>query len=237
MKKRPFLTCEWRNLFLATYAVPPSLLTPRLPTGMELDVRDGKAFVSLVAFEFVDTRVFGIPWPGYRNFPELNLRYYMRHGNDRGVIFLREFVSSHLVARLARAIYNEPYRVAPLTSCCHEDADCRRMDYRLRRAGREHVLSVTGVNPAYVPNESSDEHFFKEHRWGYGVTRRGRAIRYEVSHPVWEVFPVQSYHIDLDWASVYGPEWEMLNKATPMSTVFAVGSAVAVFPKGQPIYG
>jgi hypothetical protein len=84
-----------------------------------------------------------------------------------------------------------------------------------------------------VPNESSDEHFFKEHHWGFGVTRKLRAVRYEVTHPPWEVFPVHAYHIDLDWGSVYGPEWEMLNKATPMSTVFAVGSAVAVYPKGR----
>src|SRR6185437_5960774 len=97
----------------------------------------------------------------------------------------------------------------------------RCVEYRLGWAGREHILSVTGSKPAFVPNESSDEHFFKEHRWGYGITRRGRVIRYEVTHPAWQVFPVQSFHIELDWVSVYGPEWSLLTKATPMSTVFA----------------
>ena len=57
--KRPFLTAEWRNLFLATYAVPPSLLRTHLPAGLELDTRDGNAFVSLVAFQFIHTRVLG----------------------------------------------------------------------------------------------------------------------------------------------------------------------------------
>jgi uncharacterized protein YqjF (DUF2071 family) len=229
---RPFLTAEWRNLFLATYAVPPALLRPRLPSGLELDTRDGNAFVSLVAFQFLNTRVLGVPWPGYRNFTELNLRFYVRHGDDRGVVFVREFVPHRLVAWLARTIYNEPYRAAPLTSRCQEDTNTRSMEYRLRWSGREHVLSGTGRKPAYLPGETSDEHFFKEHHWGYGRTRSGQAIRYEVTHPVWEVFPVQSYHIDLDWKSVYGPEWEELSKTTPMSTVFAVGSAVAVYPKG-----
>jgi uncharacterized protein YqjF (DUF2071 family) len=231
--KRPFLTAQWRNLFLATYAVPPSLLTPRLPPGLELDTRNGDAFVSLVAFEFVDTRVLGVPWPGYRHFPELNLRFYVRHGGERGVIFVREFVQQRLVAWLARWIYHEPYQIASLTSHCQDNAQTRTMDYRLRWAGRAHVLRVTGRKPAYVPPLTSDEHFFKEHRWGYGRTRRGQGIRYEVTHPVWEVFPVQSYHIDLDWGRVYGPEWEALNKATPMSTAFAVGSAICVYPKGQ----
>ena len=104
---RPFLTAEWRNLFLATYSVPPCLLQPRLPAGLELDTRDDCAFVSLVAFQFVNTRVLGVPWPGYRNFPELNLRFYVRHGGDRGVIFVREIVSERLVAWLrGRSITN-----------------------------------------------------------------------------------------------------------------------------------
>jgi len=230
---RSFLTAEWRNLFLATYAVPPSLLKSRLPLGLELDTRNGDAFVSLVAFEFRNTRVLGVPWPGYRNFPELNLRYYVRHGDERGVVFVRELVSPRLVAWLAWAIYNEPYRVAPLTSRCQDDTSKRTMEYRLRWGGRDHVLSVTGSKPSYLPSANSDEHFFKEHHWGFGRTRRGQALRYEVAHPPWEVFPVQSFHLDLDWRSVYGPEWELLNKATPMSTVFAEGSAIAVYPKGR----
>jgi hypothetical protein len=67
---RPILTAPWNNVFLATYAVPPPLLEPRLPPGLTLDGRDGHAFVSLVAFEFLDTRVLGVPWPGHRNFTE-----------------------------------------------------------------------------------------------------------------------------------------------------------------------
>jgi uncharacterized protein YqjF (DUF2071 family) len=231
--RRPFLTAQWRNLFLATYAVPADLLKQHLPPGLELDTRNGSAFVSLVAFEFRDTRVFGLPWPGYRYFPELNLRFYVRHGTDRGVIFVREFVQKRLVAWLARTIYNEPYKVAPLTNHCQEDVDNITMEYRLGCAGREHVLRVTGRKPASVPPVDSDEHFFKEHHWGFGRTRRGQAIRYRVEHPVWEVFPVQSYLVDLDWRSVYGPDWEMLNKATPVSTVFAAGSTIAVYPKGH----
>src|SRR5690242_7043427 len=107
-----FLTARWSNLFLLTYAVPRPLLAGRLSPGLELDTRlglvddaaaerfgrDGPAFVSLVAFDFLDTRVLGVPWPGYRNFPEINLRFYVRWpttdgaGVERGVVFVREFV-------------------------------------------------------------------------------------------------------------------------------------------------
>jgi len=229
----PFLSARWTNLFLATYAVPPSLLEKRLPTGLELDTRDGQAFVSLVAFDFAGTRVFGVPWPGYRNFPELNLRFYVRHGSDRGVIFIREYVALRLVARLARLLYNEPYRVAPLSSLIHDEPDRLTVEHRLRQGGRVHTLRATGGKPGYLPEETSVEHFFKEHRWGFGRTRRGRALRYEVVHPVWEVYPVVDYHIDLDWGLVYGPEWDFLSEADPYSTIVAGGSAVRVYPHGK----
>jgi uncharacterized protein YqjF (DUF2071 family) len=234
---RPFLTASWNNLFLATYAVPPKLLLPRLPAGLALDIRGDNAFVSLVAFEFLDTRVWGVAWPGFRNFAELNLRFYVQHGDQRGVVFIREFVPQKLVAWMARILYNEPYRAAPLTATRREDDATRTMEYRLRYAGREHVIGVTGAKPCYLPAQDTDEYFFKEHHWGFGTTRAGSTLRYEVAHPVWEVFPVQGYHLDLDWAAVYGPEWGFLATATPCSTVFAVGSAVQVFPKGQRLSG
>jgi uncharacterized protein YqjF (DUF2071 family) len=228
----PFLTARWSNLFLASYAVPPALLEERLPPGLTLDLRDGQAFVSLVAFEFLNTRVLGVPWPRYVNFAELNLRFYVRHHGERGVVFIREFVPRRLVAWLARRAYNEPYLTAPLTATRHDAPHSLAMEYRLSWAGKEHFIRVSGRKPAFVPAETSAEHFFKEHHWGFGVTRRRKTIRYQVAHPVWEVYPVDEYNLDLDWAAVYGPEWGFLSAATLYSTVFAAGSAVQVYSKG-----
>src|SRR5262249_58326885 len=100
----------------AADAVPDDRPRPALPPGLELDRRDGRAFASLVAFDFLDTRVLGVPWPGYRNFPEVNLRFYVRRGGERGVVFVREFVPARLVAWLARQIYNEPYTALRMSS-------------------------------------------------------------------------------------------------------------------------
>jgi len=226
----PFLTATWSNLFLSTYAVPPALLAPRLPPGTTLDLRDGDAFVSLVAFEFLDTRVRGIAWPGYRNFAELNLRFYVRHGDDRGVVFVREFVPQRLVAWLARTLYNEPYRAAPLTATRGGADGTHEMTYELGWAGRAHVIEVSAEAATFRPPADSLEHFFKEHRWGFGTTRDGRLRRYEVDHPHWDIHRIRSARIDLDWSAVYGPEWSFLASAQPCSTVLAAGSPVSVSP-------
>jgi uncharacterized protein len=237
-----FLTARWSNLCLFTYAVPAALLRPRVPPGLELDRREGlagEAFVSLVAFDFLETRVLGVPWPGFRNFPEINLRFYVRRptpdgGAERGVVFIREFVPQQLVAWMARRLYHEPYVAAPMSSRVTQADDAITVEHHVTYARRTHTLSMTADRPAACPPESGVEHFFKEHRWGYGVTPRGRLIRYEVLHPVWDCHRVRSWRVDLDWASVYGPEWAFLQGQEPVSTTLAVGSAVSVMPKGTP---
>lgn len=230
---RPFLTARWENLCLFTYAVPPERLQPRLPPGLELDLRGDQAFVSLVAFQFRNTCVLGVPWPGYRNFAELNLRYYVRHRGERGVVFVREFVPQRLVAWLARTIYNEPYQAAPLEAHVRDESGCVTAEYHLTCAGRTHTFAVTGRKPAQRFPEDSIEHFFKEHRWGFGVDRRGQLIRYEVVHPEWQAYPVLSHRLELDWGDVYGPEWKVMSSQEPCSVILAVGSAVAVYPNGK----
>ena len=116
MNTWPFLTARWSNLSLFTFAVAPERLAPRLPAGLELDTRNGRAFVSVVGLDFQKTRVLGVGWPGFRAFPDINFRFYARRGDQRGVVFIREIVSHRFVAWLARTCYGEPFVSAPLDS-------------------------------------------------------------------------------------------------------------------------
>ena len=225
----PFLTARWSNLVLLNYAVPDSVLLPYLPRGIELDRRDGQAFASLVAFDFLDTRVLGVAWPGFRSFAEMNLRFYVRRGAQRGVVFVREIVPQWLVATIANVVYNEPYVAAPLRSAWQHTADTLTVEHQLRWQERLYRLSVAGSTRTIRPPADSAEHFFKEHEWGFGRMRSGKTISYQVIHPHWDVYPVQSWTLDLDWAAVYGPQWAFLAHEQPASIVFAVGSAVQVF--------
>ena len=82
--RRPFLTAAWRNLILANYPVPADRLAPLLPPGVELDTWDGRHWCSLVAFQFTDTRVLGVSWPGFRHFPEWKVRMMRKAVGNTG---------------------------------------------------------------------------------------------------------------------------------------------------------
>jgi len=234
MNRAPFLTARWSNLAIITYDVDPNSLTAYLPPRCALDTIDGRAFASLVAFDFLDTCVLDVAWPGFINFPEINLRFYVRGpGDSRGVSFIRELVPQRSVAQIARSIYNEPYFAVPMTSAIEHSRDRIITNHIAKFAGRSHTIRVSGSIDTYSPLESTREHFFKEHAWGYGTSRDGRLITYEVRHPVWHVYDdPQIESLDWDFAAIYGEAWSFLKSASPYSIVFAVGSQIAVFPKG-----
>ncbi len=231
-RRRSFLTAEWKDLILVTYEVEPAVLEHRLTPNLELDTIDGRAFVSLVAFDFLETAVLGIKWPGFVNFPEINLRFYVRekNGGRRGVMFVRELVPSRLVAWIARAIYNEPYSATWMRSSKLVSDDTVTITHDWKWRGESQRLVAVSDGEATMPADDSTEHFFKEHQWGFGVTRSGRALEYEVNHPHWKVHNIRDLELDVDFGSLYGEEFAALNDAEPYSVVHAVGSEISVSP-------
>src|SRR5215212_10575713 len=113
---RKFLTAEWRDLIMANYEVDPALLADRIPHGTGLDLHEGRCFVSLVGFMFLNTRVLGMPIPFHANFEEVNLRFYVKREMPaevrRGVCFVKELVPRQAIAFIARSLFGEPYEAA-----------------------------------------------------------------------------------------------------------------------------
>ena len=119
----PFLTARWIQLAMVNYEVDPDVLRALVPKGTELDFWSGRCFVSMVGFQFVDTRVLGLSIPFHSDFDEVNLRFYVRRvvagGVRRGVVFVKEVVPRRAIAWLANALYNEKYVALAMA---HDDA-------------------------------------------------------------------------------------------------------------------
>jgi len=130
-------------------------------------------------------------------------------------------------------LYNEPYRGVPMRSTVERDQETIALTHRVRLRGRSYGLRVEAGTSTRQPDPAEREHFFKEHQWGYGTTRSGKLLRYRVDHPTWLVHPVQQVALDWDWARIYGERWAFLQEREPDSRIVAVGSAVAVYPKGS----
>jgi uncharacterized protein YqjF (DUF2071 family) len=228
------LTAEWGDLIMANYEVDPELLFDRLPRGTEFDLHEGRCFVSLVAFMFLNTRVLGVPVPFHVNFEEVNLRFYVRRqiGDEerRGVVFVKEIVPRMAIAFVARTLYGEPYE--------HWRMDNSRsnnlVEYSWRRGNSDNRISATTGKNLGVPAAGSHEEFIIEHYWGYTKRNSNRTDEYKVEHPKWELRSVESSEIEVDFSQVYGEKFAFLTQTKPYSVVFAKGSEIAVY-KGSRI--
>ncbi len=233
---KPFLTAEWRNLILLTYAVEPEFLLPYLPNKVELDLYKEKAFVSFVAFDFLKTKVRGIPVPFHINFPEINLRFYVKYKETdgtyrRGVVFIREFVPKYCIALVANKIYNEPYLFTSMTSQTKIKEEQKTIQHQIKYGGLEHSFQFIVDTKAYFPDENSTEHFFKEHEWGFGTNHKGQLMHYKVEHPFWKIYPIQErFDLKVDFGVLYGEQWSFLNGQIPYNIMVAEGSPIKVFP-------
>lgn len=229
MSEAPFLTAKWHNLLMVSFVVDPGLLTPLVPEGTDLDFHDGRAYASVVAFQFLDTRVLGFRIPFHVSFEELNLRFYVRRIVNgevrRAVVFVREVVPRAMIALVARLAYNEPYRSLPMRHAVSGDPP--QVSYAWRLAGAWQGMAASAMGPRVVPSPEDHRSFITEHYWGYTRQRNGSTLEYRVTHPRWGVWNAELAAFP-DVGDLYGEHWAAA-LTHPASVLIADGSAVEVF--------
>lgn len=216
------------------FEVDPGHLTPLVPEGTQLDLwHDQQAFVSMVAFRFLETRILGIAVPFHRDFTEINLRFYVRRhvGGEtrRGVVFIRELVPLTTVAWAARVTFNEPYRsVAMRESLPADGGMAGRLRYEWMDRGRWQSVDMTTERPGHPMENGSIEEFLVHREWGFTRQQDGGTLEYKVDHPRWLIWKASSAVLDCDPTSLCGFDFPAM-PATPKLAFAADGSEVTVY--------
>ncbi len=104
----------WCDALFLHYRVDPEKLRKLVPKELELDLHDGSAWISAVAFTMRSVRPRWLPaWPPVSDFHELNLRTYVRGtALMPGVHFLAIDAGNWASVYLARVLSVLPYRKA-----------------------------------------------------------------------------------------------------------------------------
>jgi uncharacterized protein YqjF (DUF2071 family) len=228
-----FLEAEWRKLIMVNYAIDPKVLENYLPANTELDIWKGKCYVSLIGFMFLNTRVKGIKFPFHVNFEEVNLRFYVKRNIEgemsrRGVVFIREIVPKPILSFIANKLYKEHYVSMPMQHEWKQVEDAWKIAYKWKKE-KWYSCEVQVSNELQPILEGSEEEFITEHYWGYSKLSENKTLEYRVNHPRWEIYPVNSYSIEVDFKALYGQDFELLNHQLPDSVFLAEGSEIQVF--------
>jgi uncharacterized protein len=175
---------SWKDVFFAHWAVPAERVRPYVDPCVEIDVWHGRAWISAVAFR-LHTRPAGWPpVPICSNFLELNLRTYVRDGDEPAVWFLSMHGARRLAVWLGQRLTPLPYRFAPIWNqrvgerqtfvCGDRERPIFEADFRpigeQRLAGPDTLDSwLLERYSALVPE------------------RNGRLNRMQVEHPPWRI--------------------------------------------------
>lgn len=225
-----FLTANWNHLAMLNYAVDKDLLRPHVPAGTDIDEFAGHAWISIVAFEFNRARLSGIPVPFHQAFEEVNLRFYVRRGQTRGVAFIRELVPKHAVAAVARLAFGENYSRIQMSHRIERSADgAVRAEYSFGSGPAHCTIEIESDVPSFAPPDGSLSQFITEHYWGYSAQADGGCIEYEVQHTPWPVRNSRRAKFSGTPARIYGPDFACVLTRDPDSAFLCEGSPVTVF--------
>lgn len=236
MKKRTFLNAEWRKLVMINYAVDSKILKPYLPHNTDIDLWNGTCYISLVGFMFVNTKVLNIKVPFHIDFEEINLRFYVKYGNNieykRGVVFIKEIVPRPALTFIANTLYNENYETMPTRHKWVEGNDTLTVKYAWKK-DKWNLIKVVADKDAVDIKPYSEEEFITEHFWGYTKVNLFTTSEYEVAHPRWQIYPVKEYEVNVDFENVYGRDFAFLKDSIPASVYLAEGSEILVKQGGK----
>lgn len=183
----PF-TADWVESSFLHLACEPARLARALPPGLDLDLLDGLAIVSLVAFRQERLR----PAAGGRvtewlarplaNHEFLNVRAYVRGPGGAGIYFLAEWIPNRLAAWIGPRLYGLPYRLGRLAYECRGTAWRGRVEGR--EGGRLEFTAAAAPGPLLPARPGSPAAFLLE-RYRAFTWRRGVLRRFHVAHPPW----------------------------------------------------
>ena len=106
---------EWNNALFLHYQVDLNELEKFVPKELEIDLFDGKPWISVVAFTMEKIRPKNLPYfPPISNFDEINIRTYVKSNNKTGVYFLSIEGGKMLSCKIARGISELPYRFSKI---------------------------------------------------------------------------------------------------------------------------
>jgi hypothetical protein len=101
-------------------------------------------------------------------------------------------------------------------------------EYGWRVKNHWNHLRVITRGPAQPIVDGSEEEFMAEHYWGYAAQPDGGCVEYQVEHPRWQVWQVDTCDLACDIATLYGPQFVTALQSSPSSAFLAKGSDVIV---------
>lgn len=194
--RRAVMLQRWDDVSFLHWPVDPEIVQSRLPSGLQVDTFEDRAWVGLVAFQMRGIRIPFLPAVPYLgSFPETNVRTYVRgpDGNP-GVWFDSLDITRLIPVLVAQGSYRLPYRWSEMS--IDRTRDEIAYTSLTRWPGPAGTASRIALQPGAPIGTAGDLERFLTARWGL-YSRFGSGIAYApVDHPEWPLRRAELVDID-----------------------------------------
>jgi uncharacterized protein YqjF (DUF2071 family) len=186
------MTQTWHDLLFAHWPIAAAILREKVPPEFELDVFDGSGWLGIVPFHMTNVAPRGVPsLPWISEFPELNVRTYVRVDDRPGIYFFSLDAGSVLAVQTAKLLLNLPYYLAAMKATRRAD----HIEYDSQRDNSSMAHLAATYRPVGAPFQAvngSLEYFLTERYCLYNRDHSGSPYRLEIHHPPWLLQPAEA---------------------------------------------
>lgn len=191
-----------------------------IPEELEIDLFDGKPWVSVVAFKMENIRPKNLPsFPPISDFDEINIRTYVKSNNKTGVYFMSMEGGRRLSCTVAKRMSELPYRFSKIkrtengyVSRNAEFNDKLDLEYRIGKEVKEKSELDRWLTERYALFQDTD-----------------KAINeFEIHHLEWPINEIDLVNFKFDY-----PRFEELIKGNPDLMHYSKGVKVIAWGKDR----
>ncbi len=221
----PLFIAGWHRALMLHFEVDAEALRRVVP--YELDLCEGRAFVSLVAFMMrgmrprVGGKLAAVLFLPIATHDFLNVRTYVRHGGERGIHFIAEWLTNRLAVMLGPTTFGLPY---------HHGRIAYDHDFENGQLSGQVVDAKSGARLSYngkltepdvfqpCPSGSLDEWLME--RYTAFNSANGFKRFFRVWHPPW---PQRKADVVVEDKSLLTEMWPWFEQAEFLSANFSPG--------------
>lgn len=197
LPREPFLVADWLNVVMVHLEVDADTLQAVTP--FQLDLWQGRAFVTLVAFTLrgMHPRLGG-RWSRWlfrllATHHFLNVRTYVKQDGEAGIHFLAEWLDNRLAVQLGPRVFGLPYRLGRNTY--EHEVEAGSLRGRVEDVGNGAALEYRAEPAAGESNfapcrEGSLDEWLMERYTAFNCMR-GQRLFFRVWHEPWSQVPVR----------------------------------------------
>ena len=191
------MTQQWQELLFAHWAYEPEVVQRLLPSGVELDTFEGKAYVGLVPFNMRNLRLRGLPpIPTTSNFADVNVRTYVTSRGRSAVWFFSLDTQKLLPTLVARSAFKLPYCYGTTSVTLTGVGEGAILSSNVIRKWPNRSSSALAVRVG-APVQPGPLDNFLTSRWGLVSSSRGDRLWYgAVEHEAWPLHHAELLHLD-----------------------------------------